>query len=287
MRRLVLLGLAAASAAPAAGYAMDMPMGGSRTANVQIQYTSFVRSKITVLTGDTVMWSDVSRKHTVTAGDLSWSSQELLQGDNYSRRFDQPGTVQYYCRIHPFMGGEVDTFDLLLDQPSAPASPNSDYPLRGRAALPEGSSISIEGDTGSGFQPVAATTVAADGMFVVLVRPSTTTTYRAVAGAATSPSAMLAVLDRHVGLTDARRRGRDSLTATVSPSSPGATVVLQLRLRERFGWWPTQQTRLDRRSTARFKLRFDRYVPARVVLTLPDGATQLAVSPIVHVGPRR
>ena len=39
----------------------------------------------------------------------------------------------------------------------------------------------------------------------------------------------------------------------VTPATPGSTVVLQLRLRDRFGWWPVQRHRLDRRSHTSFR----------------------------------
>jgi hypothetical protein len=75
------------------------------------------------------------------------------------------------------------------------------------------------------------------------------------------------------------------VSATIAPASPGASAVLLLRLRDRFGWWPIARTRLNARSQARFTLRLGHRVPARVVLTLKDGATQLAASRIFHVGP--
>jgi hypothetical protein len=88
----------------------------------------------------------------------------------------------------------------------------------------------------------------------------------------------VAVVQRAV-LARVRRDGRrTTVTASVAPASPGATVVLQLRLPERFGWWPVARARLDARGRARFHLRPRRTVPARVVLTLPDGATALARS---------
>ena len=79
--------------------------------------------------------------------------------------------------------------------------------------------------------------------------------------------------------TRLRRDGASvTITATVAPAAPGASVVLQLRPPERFGWWPVARARLDGRSRARFARRPRRTVPARVVLTAPDGATPLARS---------
>jgi plastocyanin len=275
------LACAEASTSPA----MDVPSGSGRGAAVRLEFASYAPARITVLSGDTVIWTNsATRTHTVTAERDSWSSKRLSPGDTFSRRFDTPGVVGYYCQIHPFMQGEVNVSDLLLDQSPAPASPHKPYPLRGRAALPEGSEISIEGNTGSGFAPITTATVAADETFAATVSPKTTTTYRAVHEQMTSPAALVRVVDHRVLLSDVRRAGHDHLTVRVTPAAPGSTVVLQLYLRERFGWWPERRKRLDRYSRARFSLRLDRRVRARVALTLPDGATQLGLSATVHVG---
>jgi hypothetical protein len=118
------------------------------------------------------------------------------------------------------------------------------------------------------------------------VAPAATTAYRAVAGAATSPAVQLLVLDRRVGVAASRRGDRTTIRVHVVPASPRATVVLQLRLRERFGWWPVRRARLDARSRAEFRIRLHRRLRARVVLTLADGATALSRSPELRVGVR-
>jgi hypothetical protein len=124
------------------------------------------------------------------------------------------------------------------------------------------------------------------GEFRATVTPRTSAMFRAVAGGDVSPAVQLLVLDRKVVASAAHRGTRVVVRAQVLPASPGATVVLQLRLRERFGWWPVSRLRLDRASRARFVVRLDRRVRARVALTLRDGATQLALSRTLHVGPR-
>jgi hypothetical protein len=98
----------------------------------------------------------------------------------------------------------------------------------------------------------------------------------------------LRVLDRTVtARVLAPRPGRRwSVTAVVSPASPGAKVVLQLRLKERFGWWPVATRRLGQDSATTLRVRRASRAPARVVLTLDDGATPLAVSRTFHLGLR-
>jgi plastocyanin len=265
--------------------AMDMG-GTARTAQVTMPGQYYAPDHVSIVTGDTVTWKDLSQRHTVSSD--AWSSRPLFYGDTFSRQFAQAGSYAYYCQVHPFMTGEVDVSDVLLDTPSLPTAPGRAYPIRGRTMLPAGTDVSIEADTGdgSGFQAVAATTVGSDGTFTATVRPATSETLRAVSGMATSSPVQLAVIDHQLTVVDTRRAGSDHLTVTVTPADAGATITLQLRLRERFGWWRIATSRLDARSQAHFVVRRDQATPARAALTLRDGWTQLGVSPTVRVGPQ-
>jgi plastocyanin len=268
-----------ALAAPAASTAMD-----DSGPQVSVQYAAFQPQQVTVLAGQSVMWQNVSaRAHTVTADDGSYAGA-LFNGAMYSHTFDSPGTFLYHCTIHPTMRGEVDVYRLLLDAPGPAVSPGDAYTVAGHAALPPGTTVSIEGDSGSGFQPAGSATVGGDGSFSLAVHPSTSTTYEAVAGADTSPAVLVQVLDRTVHAAIARR-GRTVVIGTrVVPSAPHSKVVLQLHLPEHFGWWPVRTARLDGKSRARFTIHTRRRVRARVVLTRPDGVTPVATSPAVRVG---
>ena len=221
----------------------------------------------------------------MTADDGSWSSAKLVPREKYAHTFDSAGVVPYYCQVHGFMHGDVDVHRLLLTRPREPGAAGRPYVLSGRAALPADSPVSIESDSGGGFQPAGRAAVDEHGEFRATVTPRTSAMFRAVAGGEASPPVQLLVLDRKV-VASAARRGTRVVRAQVLPASPAATVVLQLRLRERFGWWPVAQLRLDRASHARFVVRLDRRVRARVALTLRDGATQLALSRTLHIGPR-
>lgn len=238
------------------------------THEVSMGFNTFAPERVIALTGDTVLWTnDSARAHTVT-GD-GFDSGRLGAGARFERRFDTAGSVSYVCSLHVGMTGAVEVASLLLDTPVAAAAPNRPYPLRGRAALPAGREVTVVGDAG----PLARATVDAEGNWATTIVPTTSTTLRAVSGELQSAPVTLAVLDRKVSV---RRTGR-SLAVTVTPPAPGQTVVLQLRLPLRFGWWPVHRARLDARSTARFRLP-RRRVPARVALTLRDGATVLATS---------
>jgi plastocyanin len=293
MRRAAPALAAAALALGAATASAQMDHGGhgmddAPAAAASMSASAYVPADIDVLVGDTVRWSNDSvRDHTVSADDGTWSSARLGMSDAYTRRFDDAGSVPYYCKLHVFMRGVVNVRRILLDAPREPGVPGRAYALRGRAALPAGTPVTIEADAGAGFQPAAQTTVDADGTFATDVVPQTTATYRAVSGSDTSTPAQLLVLDRTLAASGRTRGRRVTVSASVAPASPGATVVLQLRLKERFGWWPVARAKVDHHSRASFRLRLGHRYRARVVLTLSDGATQLALSRTLQVGPRR
>jgi Copper binding proteins, plastocyanin/azurin family len=249
-------------------------------AQVLIAFAAFGPPQTTVLAGDTVTWTNIAaRNHTVDGLTERFDSPELGTNATFSHTFENPGAIAYYCRIHAFMRGEVDVFRVLLDTPTTPATTGRPYTLRGRAALPAGSTFPILADDGS---TAATATVGDDGEFSVSVTPSGASTYHAPEG----NTVRLDVLDRRVSAAAARHGSRIAVSATVAPAAPGATVVLQLKLKERFGWWPVARAKLDAQSHVRFNLRRRRGAVARVVMTLPDGATALAVSPTLRISSR-
>jgi plastocyanin len=248
--------------------------------SVPIYAAAYGASKVDVLAGDTVTWrNDSVRPHTVSAADGSFASARLTARGSFSHRFDAAGVVAYYCQIHPFMRAEVDVHRLLLEAPRDAAAPGRPLSLSGRAALPAGAVVSIQA---AGGAEVASATVESGGRFHATVAPRATTTYMAVSGADASPAVQVLVVDRKV---KASAHGR-VVRARVLPGSPGATVVLQLHLRERFGWWPVRHAKLDKHSRARFSLRLEHKVRARVVLTAADGVTPLARSGVIRLTPR-
>jgi plastocyanin len=275
MRRAlpILLALLALPAAPALASGMDH--GKVAGAAVPIYNASFATPHVDVLAGDTVTWhNDSVRAHNVNADDGSFASPRLLMSGTFDHRFDAPGTYAYYCQLHPSMRGDVAVHRVLLDAAKEPAAPGRPYALSGRAALPEGATVSIE--AGGGL--VATATVAAGGRFSASVTPRETTAYTAVAGGESAPAVQVLVLDRKVSAAQKVRGSKLQIDAAVTPASEGATVVLQLKLKEHFGWWPVKVAKLGASSRVRFTLDRGRKVQARVLLTASDAATELARS---------
>lgn len=277
-RALALTGLALLAAVPAARAAMD-DMAAPATP-VSIGYAAFSPTQTSVVTGEQVHWTNDSvRPHDVAGDDGSFDSSRMASGAVFDHRFTAPGTYTYHCSLHPTMVGRVVVSDVLLTAPSAPVGPRRPVAVRGRSGLPAGTPVTLADVSGGTPRAAGTAVVGADGRFAVEVVPTTTATYEATAGGSTSPPVTLLVLDRHVTGTVRRTARHAALTATVAPAAPGATVVLQARSREHFGWYPLLRGKLDRRSRVRFTVPLRRRLPLRVVLTLRDGATVLAASP--------
>jgi len=61
-------------------------------------------SPLVVPAGSTVTWTnDDIAPHTVTATDGSFDSGGFDPGESYSRVFSEPGRIDLWCTIHPFM----------------------------------------------------------------------------------------------------------------------------------------------------------------------------------------
>jgi plastocyanin len=75
---------------------------------VLIDFFSFIPQDITVAPGATVTWvnrDDV--QHGVASSDKTFKSKVLRTDDKFSFKFDEPGTYEYHCSIHPKMRGKI------------------------------------------------------------------------------------------------------------------------------------------------------------------------------------
>jgi plastocyanin len=256
--------------APAAG--ADQEVG--------VQFAQFVPSTLDVLPSETVQWANVSpRAHTVTAD--AFASGELVPGATFAWTAGLPGAYPYRCSIHPEMTGEIDVRRVTLGPlPPAAVIAGTRLELTGRTADPP-TPVRIERDRGDGFAQVTVAAASPSGDWHATVTAVTTADYRAVTGAETSETRRLLVSNRRVTVRVSRR----GMAVTVTPADPYGQVVLEQRLRERFGWWPVARKRLDYLSHSRFRLR--RRARTRVVLVDRDGWTPLAVSRAFRAPARR
>ncbi len=107
---LVAAGVVALAAVPALAAEID----------VQIIQKTFSPAQLTVTAGDTVVWTvtdGIGEPHSVksgkvadaNAGSLFDSGIEGLKenGESFEFRFETPGTVDYFCIVHPEMIAQV------------------------------------------------------------------------------------------------------------------------------------------------------------------------------------
>jgi plastocyanin len=254
------------------------PAAADAAVPVSIQFQAFSPTPLDVLPGEAVEWENVSsRRHTVTADDDSFDSGDLFGGDSFQMTYGEVGAYPYHCRVHPGMVGRVDVRRLTLGAlPIGLVPAGETFEVDGRTADPS-SPVTVERVTPDGVETVATATPQADGTWNATLVAERTAEYRAVAGPDVSQSRRLLVSNRRVIVRT--RPGRVSVR--VVPAAPYARIALQLRLRERFGWWPQARTRLDYLSHADF--RVNRRARARVALIDRDGWTPLAFSAVVRL----
>ena len=78
------------------------------TSNVVITDFEFTPATITVIQGDTVVWTnDGPAAHSATASDGSFDTGIFPSGESREVTFDDPGRFAYICTPHPNMKGTV------------------------------------------------------------------------------------------------------------------------------------------------------------------------------------
>jgi len=87
---------------------IGVQVGGSAKAMqaINIQNFSFSQAELSVEAGTTVKWTNNDSVPHQIAG-TGFGSQSLGQGESYTFTFDQAGTFDYHCAIHPSMTGKV------------------------------------------------------------------------------------------------------------------------------------------------------------------------------------
>lgn len=89
--------------------AMD-PQGMNTAQEVQVSIANFAFDPPTleIAVGTTVTWTNNdSAPHTATSTDDVWDSNILNTGETFSDTFDDAGTFDYICSLHPNMTGQI------------------------------------------------------------------------------------------------------------------------------------------------------------------------------------
>jgi len=270
LRALVAVGCALGLLLAPAGAAV-------KPQEVNIEFSDYRPSQLDILPGETVNWTNVSqRTHTVTSDTGLFDSDSVVQNAHFVFRFDEVGTYRYHCTIHPSITGEVDVRRVTLGPlPTAAVAVGTKVEFEGRTADPS-QPVSIQRSiNGAAFTSLATVSPTTDGTWKTVVAVETTGEYRAASSAGASQVRRLIVGIRHVGI----RSTRTGISFTVTPSSPYAPVLVEVYLRERFGWWPVAKSRTDYVSEGEARIR--RPARVRVVLVDKDGWTPIATSRVV------
>ena len=87
---------------------------GTSTPGCEQTKECFMPSSVTINAGDTVTWSNGdTAAHTVTAGSPAegpsgeFDSSLIMGGADYSNTFEESGSYNYFCMVHPWMVGNV------------------------------------------------------------------------------------------------------------------------------------------------------------------------------------
>lgn len=76
--------------------------------NIEMKNSAFSPKTTKVKVGDTVIWINNDKvNHTVTADDGGFESDVLGLSKTFSNKFDEVGIIEYHCKIHPSMKGEI------------------------------------------------------------------------------------------------------------------------------------------------------------------------------------
>ena len=87
---------------------------GSDVAGCEEEEMCYVPARITINAGETITWENRdSAPHTVMSGSVAsgptgdFGSGLFLAGAGYSHTFEEPGTYDYFCLVHPWRTGTV------------------------------------------------------------------------------------------------------------------------------------------------------------------------------------
>ena len=81
---------------------------GPAPAEIKIDNFSFTPATLTVQPGTKVTWANRDDiPHNIVSSEQKFKSKPLDTDDAYSFTFNEPGTYQYFCGLHPKMVGKV------------------------------------------------------------------------------------------------------------------------------------------------------------------------------------
>lgn len=87
---------------------VSAPLAAADEATIRIANFTFDPPVLTVKAESTVKWVNGDDTiHLVAEKDGKFRSPALDTDDSFTQRFDAPGTVEYFCIMHPQMTGKI------------------------------------------------------------------------------------------------------------------------------------------------------------------------------------
>jgi len=142
---------------------------GSGTPGCENTDECYLPYSITISPGDTVEWNNVdSAAHTVTSGNISdgydgiFDSSLFMSGLTFEFTFNEAGTFDYFCMVHPWMTGKVivnDVEEMVVIEESEPEALPEPAALQMTAivSVPVGSAVPGCEDTDECYLPYEIT----------------------------------------------------------------------------------------------------------------------------------
>ncbi|MDQ6745692.1 MAG: cupredoxin domain-containing protein [Actinomycetota bacterium] len=100
----------AAPASTSASTSAAAPSSGGATLQVTMKNLSFLPATINARVGQSVQWTNLDTPpHNVmpVSGPKFAPSPTLSTGGKFTLKLTQPGTIHYFCSIHPFMKATI------------------------------------------------------------------------------------------------------------------------------------------------------------------------------------
>jgi YVTN family beta-propeller protein len=95
-------------AGPSSAMSSAMSAATGAAVPVSIANFNFEPMQIKAVPGQTVTWTNRDgAPHGLAFQNGAAGSALLLPGQSFSRKFDQPGSFDYVCSVHPYMTGKV------------------------------------------------------------------------------------------------------------------------------------------------------------------------------------
>jgi len=80
-----------------------------QAAKIEISNMQFSPARVVVKSGSQVTWEqqDAAPHVVISSNSNELRSSTLRSGQSYTHTFNEPGTYEYYCSLHPSMRGTI------------------------------------------------------------------------------------------------------------------------------------------------------------------------------------